>query len=102
MCLKTVLFVKTDLAPWAWVDLLKLARQFDCRITFRKGELVVDAKKLLEIISLSRANGKRIEINIDGKDEKEAMDALKQYSEKMFFRKVVVGNDDKVLESKGF
>ncbi len=83
MSLKIFLFKKTDLPPWTWIDLLKLARQFECKISFQKGKLMVDAKKLLGVISLSRASGKRIEINIEGKDEKEALNALKNYTKKI-------------------
>jgi|GEM_PF-2261299 phosphotransferase system HPr (HPr) family protein len=81
MSLKMSLLKQSDLPPWALIDLLKLARQYDCDIRIQKGELVVDAKKLLGVIALSRAAGQEIAINIEGRDEKEAMVALKNYSE---------------------
>jgi phosphotransferase system HPr-like phosphotransfer protein len=67
---------KSGLPPWALTDLLHIARQFHCHVSIHNGEIMIDVKKLLEVLSLIRANVSKVEVNLQGDDEEEAFKSI--------------------------
>jgi len=67
---------QTGLPPWALTDLLVIGRQFHCHVNIRAGKLVIDGKKLLEVISLRRCDLSRVEVYLRGDDEQQALDQI--------------------------
>ncbi len=52
------------------------ATAFDARITVARGSRVMDGKSILGILLLSASRGSEIVLAADGRDEREALDAL--------------------------
>lgn len=67
---------KPELPPWALTDLVLISRKFHCHINIHNNEITIDAKKMLEVISLVGPDLSRIEIRLNGKDEKEAFKSI--------------------------
>jgi phosphocarrier protein HPr len=55
---------------------VKLASQFQSRISVSRGTRTVDGKSILGLLLLAAARGREIEIAAEGTDEREALDAL--------------------------
>jgi phosphocarrier protein HPr len=55
---------------------VKLASQFQSRISVSRGTRTVDGKSILGLLLLAAARGREIEIAAEGADESEALDAL--------------------------
>ncbi|KXG73700.1 Phosphocarrier protein HPr [Thermotalea metallivorans] len=56
--------------------IVKIASRFQSNIIFAKEDHEANAKSMMGIMALGAAKGERIEIRIEGADEKEAMDAM--------------------------
>lgn len=54
----------------------KIASQFQSDIIFVKEDHEANGKSTMGIMAMGAAKGERIEIRIDGADEKEALDAM--------------------------
>ena len=55
-----------------------VANAFQSKIVVSKGSARVDGKSILGLLTLAAAKGTRIRVSVDGKDEAEALDALKR------------------------
>lgn len=77
MSIKISIQNKPGLPPWALTNLLLIVRQFHCHASFRNGEITVDGKKLLQVVSLIKAELPKLEVNLSGDDEAEALDYIR-------------------------
>ena len=57
-------------------ELAKLATAFSSRISIRKGRHQVDAKSMLEIVTLSASPGSKLTVSANGPDAQSALDAV--------------------------
>jgi phosphocarrier protein len=55
---------------------VKVASQFQSRITVSRGTRTVDGKSILGLLLLAAARGREVEIAAEGLDEQEALEAL--------------------------
>ncbi len=80
--IRRTLRIKSELGlhARAAAKLVKLTSQFesDIKLTRLNVEEQVDAKSILGILLMAAAKGTEIEVMIDGKDEKVAMEAVEQ------------------------
>jgi len=60
----------------ASAKLTKLAGGFDCEVWMRRGERRVNAKSIMGVMMLAAGIGTQVEIETDGAQEREAMQAL--------------------------
>jgi phosphotransferase system HPr-like phosphotransfer protein len=67
----------SGLPPWALTDLLLIVRQFHCRVSIHNGEITIDGKKMLEVISVIHPELAKVEVNLHGEDEEEAVDYIR-------------------------
>ncbi|WP_134682512.1 HPr family phosphocarrier protein [Brevibacillus migulae] len=58
--------------------LVNKANAFDSKIRISKGEKTAEAKSILNIMTLGVKKGEELKIEVDGADEQEAAEALKQ------------------------
>ena len=63
---------------------VKVASQFQSRITVSRGTRTVDGKSILGLLLLAAARGREVEITAEGSDEREALDALADLVERGF------------------
>lgn len=54
----------------------RLAGEYDCDIRIHKGSLVVDAKTVLELMTLGATQGTQLELEADGPGSEEAVQRL--------------------------
>ena len=67
---------KLGLHARASAKLTKLAGSFPCEVWISKGERRVNAKSIMGVMMLAAGIGSEIEIETDGDQEAQAMDAL--------------------------
>lgn len=67
---------KLGLHARASAKLTKLAGSFPCDIWIAKGERRVNAKSIMGVMMLAASIGSTVDIETDGADEQQAMDAL--------------------------
>ncbi|MDP2449902.1 MAG: HPr family phosphocarrier protein [Polaromonas sp.] len=67
---------KLGLHARASAKLTKLAGSFPCEIWIAKGERRVNAKSIMGVMMLAAGIGSTVDIETDGPDEQQAMDAL--------------------------
>ena len=67
---------KLGLHARASAKLTKLAGSFPCEVWMAKGERRVNAKSIMGVMMLAAGIGSEIEIETDGDQEAQAMDAL--------------------------
>jgi phosphocarrier protein len=60
----------------ASAKLTKLAGSFPCEVWISKGERRVNAKSIMGVMMLAAGIGSEVELETDGAQEQEAMDAL--------------------------
>ncbi len=60
-------------------NFVKKAKEFKSLIWLCKEEDSINAKNLLEVLSLGIMNGEKIKISADGVDEEQAVDALVKF-----------------------
>ena len=67
-------------------QLVKLARRFTSSIILRKpdGSAEADARSMLSVLALAASINSRLIVEIDGEDERAAMDAITQFFETGF------------------
>ncbi len=61
--------------------LVKITREFQCRIKIQKGEIRVDARSLLDLLTLGAQTGSELALYFDGKDAAEASMAVRAFLE---------------------
>ena len=59
--------------------LVQVAGQFESRIYITLNDKKVNAKSIMGMMSLGVIEGEKLLISADGKDEKEAMEAIEKY-----------------------
>ncbi|MDI1274001.1 HPr family phosphocarrier protein [Polaromonas sp.] len=67
---------KLGLHARASAKLTKLAGSFPCEVWISKGERRVNAKSIMGVMMLAAGIGSIVDIETDGADEQQAMDAL--------------------------
>jgi phosphocarrier protein HPr len=73
---QTTIINKLGLHARASAKLTKLAGSFPCEVWISKGERRVNAKSIMGVMMLAAGIGSEVEIETDGAQEQEAMDAL--------------------------
>lgn len=63
-------------------ELIKEAKQFECRIMIEKDGKEADAKRILGVMGLGAKCGDTIRILFDGEDEEKAYGVIEQFMEK--------------------
>jgi len=63
---------------------VKLATKFKCNVTITKGDIEVNGKSIMGILTLACEKGSQVTLTCDGPDEKKAMGTL---------RKILEGSD---------
>ena len=72
----TTISNKLGLHARASAKLTKLAGSFPCEVWISKGERRVNAKSIMGVMMLAAGIGSDVELETDGPQEQEAMDAL--------------------------
>jgi len=72
----TTIINKLGLHARASAKLTKLAGSFPCEVWISKGERRVNAKSIMGVMMLAAGIGSVVELETDGAQEQEAMDAL--------------------------
>ena len=72
----TTISNKLGLHARASAKLTKLAGSFPCDVWISKGERRVNAKSIMGVMMLAAGIGTEVELETDGAQEQEAMDAL--------------------------
>jgi phosphocarrier protein len=72
----TIVINKLGLHARASAKLTKIAGAFPCQVWISKGERRVNAKSIMGVMMLAAGIGSEIEIETDGDQEAQAMDAL--------------------------
>ena len=72
----TTISNKLGLHARASAKLTKLAGSFPCEVWISKGERRVNAKSIMGVMMLAAGIGTEVELETDGAQEEEAMDAL--------------------------
>lgn len=72
----TTISNKLGLHSRASAKLTKLAGSFPCEVWISKGERRVNAKSIMGVMMLAAGIGSDVELETDGAQEQEAMDAL--------------------------
>ena len=67
---------KLGLHARASAKLTKLAGSFPCEVWISKGERRVNAKSIMGVMMLAAGLGSEVELETDGEQEQQAMDAL--------------------------
>ena len=72
----TIINNRLGLHARASAKLTKLAGSFPCEVWIAKGERRVNAKSIMGVMMLAAGMGATVEIDPDGEQEQQAMDAL--------------------------
>ena len=72
----TTISNKLGLHARASAKLSKLAGSFPCEVWLSRGERRINAKSIMGVMMLAAGLGSEIELETDGEQEREAMDAL--------------------------
>ncbi|MCB1827464.1 MAG: HPr family phosphocarrier protein [Coxiellaceae bacterium] len=75
---------KLGLHARASMKLINVAGRFNCNITIKHDNKIVDAKDIMNVMGLAASKGTEIELITDGSDEKEAMNAVAELIENRF------------------
>ena len=67
---------KLGLHARASAKLTKLAGSFPCEVWMSRGERRVNAKSIMGVMMLAAGMGSQVEIEVDGEQEQQAMEAL--------------------------
>ena len=73
---KVIISNKLVLHARASAKLTKLAGSYGCEIWISKGDRRVNAKSIMGVMMLAAGKGMEVELETDGEQEVEAMDAL--------------------------
>ncbi len=72
----TTISNKLGLHARASAKLTKLAGSFPCEVWLSRGERRINAKSIMGVMMLAAGLGSEVELETDGAQEREAMDAL--------------------------
>ena len=75
---KGILINQLRLHARASAKLVSLASEFDSEITLQRNGQQINAKSIMGLMMLAAAKGAEIELCADGKDEKQAVEALSE------------------------
>lgn len=73
---ETEIINKLGLHARASARLTQLAGKFECEVWMSKGARRVNAKSIMGVMMLAAGKGSKVMVETDGRDEKEAMEAL--------------------------
>ncbi len=73
---KFTIINKLGLHARAASSLVKVANSFDADVNISKDELRVNGKSIMGVLLLAASQGSIIQVEADGPDEKQALDAL--------------------------
>ena len=73
---RTTISNKLGLHARASAKLTKLAGSYPCEVWLTKGERRINAKSIMGVMMLAAGIGSELEMETDGEQEQEAMDAL--------------------------
>lgn len=59
--------------------MVQLASQFKSNIEIHQENMVVNAKSIMGMMTLGLVPGQKLEINVDGEDEEEAMNQMESF-----------------------
>ena len=60
------------------VVIVKTVRKYEAQVTIHKGNLIVDAANILDLLSLGAAQGTELLLSATGRQAEEVLDALTQ------------------------
>ncbi|HEY5039952.1 MAG TPA: HPr family phosphocarrier protein [bacterium] len=72
--------IKSGLHLWEMAELSRIATGFKSQIIIRKGALVADAKKFVEVLTLNEEKGTKLGIFAQGEDADEAILAIHNFA----------------------
>lgn len=75
---------KLGLHARAAAKFVNVACKFSSAIQVRKGEKVVDGKSIMSVMMLAASQGTSLELVIDGSDEQQALEALRELIQNKF------------------
>lgn len=84
---KLTIINKLGLHARASAKLVNLTSQFSSKIQLCKGDKCVDGKSIMAVMMLAATQGTKINLVIDGKDEKIAMQQIKELVNNRFGEK---------------
>jgi len=73
---KVVLKNKSGLHARPASLLVELANKYKSEIMIKKKNMIINAKSIMGVMTLGASKGTEIEIEIEGSDEKEALEAI--------------------------
>ena len=69
---------RTGLHARAAAKLVETTTSFNCNVEISNGDKTVDAKSILSVMLLAASPGSELTLKVDGTDENEATQAIKQ------------------------
>jgi phosphotransferase system HPr (HPr) family protein len=75
-CQKVIIINKLGLHARASAKFVSLASEFESEITLKRNGQQINGKSIMGIMMLAAAKGAELEVCADGKDEKNAIEAL--------------------------
>lgn len=57
----------------------KIAKQYQCELKIRKGEIEVNPKSVISILKAGMSQGSQLKVTADGVNEAEALEEILQY-----------------------
>lgn len=66
-------------------NLVEIAEKYQSEILFRHDDVEADASSIMEVMMLAASPGTQIEVEINGSDEAEAFEEIKDFFEQGFY-----------------
>lgn len=63
---------------------VQTANRFGCEVLVRKGNIEVNGKSIMGVLQLAAARGQKIEVEAEGQDEQDALDAIGELIDDLF------------------
>lgn len=59
--------------------LVQIASRYQSRVSIRQDSTVVNAKSIMGMMMLGLVSGQKLDVEVDGEDEKDAMDSIEMF-----------------------
>lgn len=59
--------------------LVQIASQYQSKVSIKQNSKVVNAKSIMGMMTLGLASGQSLDVEVDGEDEKDAMDSIENF-----------------------
>ena len=59
--------------------LVQIASQYQSKVSIKQDTTVVNAKSIMGMITLGLVTGQKLDVEIEGEDEKDAMDSIETF-----------------------